>query len=303
MSKKRTNSNVDYSGSDPWAPRVPVEQSRGLQSRESAALVPSPPTAGPSKRARTESSSQNKQTSVPTITERFSPKEKTERILDLLIDGNRYGLGDFLAFILKAETFDGLTGSRKGVVTRWIRSGSRPGSRPADIVDAIYRHPSAIQRDDNVVRQADFSDLKPPSEPPTFTAAHPRSVSLLPSVHPSNKERFNAREGVAEVMVRGTLCLVEQEAARLAEGGLARGANLTWKDAEDQSKTDQRDEMHKLAPVIWAIFSTMALNRNGSQATGSDTVSATQGSGNPVDSTQEKTKLRDSTLVSLASVP
>ncbi|KAF8606590.1 hypothetical protein BDV93DRAFT_506116 [Ceratobasidium sp. AG-I] len=285
MSRKRNASNIDHSGSDPWAPRIGDEQTRLPAHQKQQTIDPSLPVAGPSKRARTGPSTAATQ---PKIVERLTPKEKAEYVLDFFKDSNRYTIGDFLAFILNPETFGELDGTRKGLITGWIRSSSRAGTRPVDIVDMLYRHPSAIQRDNHIVRHASFSDLEPPFHPPTFTATHPRQVSLLPPAVTSDKARFNAREGLEEVMVRGTLCIVEREAARLAEDGLVRGANLTWEKAEDLSKSDQRGSMRTLAPVMWAIFSTIALNRNSSHTL--DNQSSDGGS------TEAKTKHRDPSL-------
>ncbi|EUC55973.1 hypothetical protein RSOL_149680 [Rhizoctonia solani AG-3 Rhs1AP] len=85
-------------------------------------------------------------------------------------------------------------------------------------------------------------------------------MSLLPPFEDVHSSRLNSREGLEEWMVRGTLIQVEREAEALAdnERGLNRGAGMTWDLLDDTSNLDQRHTMQTVAPVIWAIMSTIA---------------------------------------------
>ncbi|KAG9119176.1 hypothetical protein FRC07_005951, partial [Ceratobasidium sp. 392] len=144
---------------------------------------------------------------------------------------------------------------------------------PAEIVDKIYRHEFGLERPNNQQIRADFRDLEPPVDPPHVTSSTPGAVSMLPPVPATSKlpaHRVNSREGLEEVMVRGTLCLVEREAQLLADrqDGLARSAGMTWDAIEQLSRPDQEAAMRQRAPVIWAVLSTIVLSRAATTTAG-----------------------------------
>lgn len=188
--------------------------------------------------------------------------------MDMLVLGHsKYCLGDFLQHLLKPDTAAKLSQGSRDSLRKWLRGETREGTRPAEIIDAVYRHPFGIHREDGgrTVQRAQFHDLSPPPFPPTFANAHLQSASLLPAkppdTHKLDAKCVNSREGLEEWMVRGTLVQVEREAQALADAdqGLARGANFTWDMLSDPSNFDQRERMGSMAPVEWAIMMTITL--------------------------------------------
>ncbi|KAG9086684.1 hypothetical protein FS749_003452 [Ceratobasidium sp. UAMH 11750] len=264
MSRKRKNSSDEgfsftYTLPGPLntTPEVPVsspDHPPGIPTSKRPRLDPSSSSAGPSK-AR--------------FAERFTKKQKTETILAYMAESNRYNLGDFLAHIFAPQP--GLDPSALNSISYWLKGQSRAGTRPAEIVDAIYRHKDSIQRDEkHQVLRPSFSDLTPPIHPPWFINTQPQDVSLLP-VSPDgalSTNRVNSREGLDELMVRGTLQLVEREAQLLADKdvGLMRSAGMTWDDIECLSRDNQEPAIRQQAPVIWAILSTIVLCQAGSSS-------------------------------------
>ncbi|KAG8704943.1 hypothetical protein FRC09_003240 [Ceratobasidium sp. 395] len=198
------------------------------------------------------------------FTERSDKIAKTRFILDYFDQHDKYKLGDFLEDLLDPATFKELEKKHKLALSKWLAGSTRRGTRPAEIVNAMYRHPSTIRRESNNVVRASFSDLGPPPNPPSFANGHPKEVSLLPPVDDLPKYRVNSREGLEELMVRGTLYLVDQEAQDLvdADSGLPRGAGAGWSNIETLSSPEYEQSIRHTAPVIWAIFSTIVLNRD-----------------------------------------
>ncbi|KAG9088737.1 hypothetical protein FRC06_001900 [Ceratobasidium sp. 370] len=201
---------------------------------------------------------------------RESRLKKTQKIMDLLAEHDKHHLGDFLQHLFHSETLLKLSPSSQQALEKWIQGGSRVGTRPAEIVDAIYRHPSGLTRYHNVLSRATFSDLLPPADPPSVTNAHPQHVSLLPNSSTALcAKQTNSREGLEELMARGTLSLVECEAQMLADprNGLNRSAGMTWDDIDSLSRENQEQTIRDTAPLIWAIFSTISLARATSTGT------------------------------------
>ncbi|KAG8695646.1 hypothetical protein FRC08_007633 [Ceratobasidium sp. 394] len=201
--------------------------------------------------------------------ERSTKEQKTAKVLQIFAESNRYNLGDFLAHILDPTAE--LEGASLTPVSYWLQGKTRAGTRPAEIVDAIYRHPDGFQRDRrHQLSRPSFSDLTPPTHPPTFTNSHPADVSLLPVSQTGSlsADQTNSRQGLEEIMVRGTLCLVEREAQILADKdiGLMRGAGMTWDDVESLSQANQESAIRLQAPVIWTILSTIVLSRTVASA-------------------------------------
>lgn len=71
-------------------------------------------------------------------TERLSKLDKTKALMDWLVAQNKYGLGDFLETLLDPETYDELSKSSRQSLSNWLLGSTRVGTRPAEIVDAIY---------------------------------------------------------------------------------------------------------------------------------------------------------------------
>ncbi|KAG8729333.1 hypothetical protein FRC11_009015, partial [Ceratobasidium sp. 423] len=196
----------------------------------------------------------------------ISNEDKTTRLMHWLATKEKYGLGDFLASLFDPTTMSKLSHSAKISLSSWLRGNSRAGTRPAEVIDAIYRHPNGITRTNRTLNRAVFSRLASPTHPPTYANAHPQGISLLPGDGSCDltKQQTNSREGIEELMVRGTLYLVEREAQHLADSdtGLGRGANLTWDSIEGLSREDQEQSIRQSAPIIWTLFSTIALVRS-----------------------------------------
>ncbi|CUA68631.1 putative protein L294 [Acanthamoeba polyphaga mimivirus] [Rhizoctonia solani] len=214
-----------------------------------------------SKQSRAKISIDEGAESSPGIRNYTTKIEKTKAVMEKIVGYNNYSLGDFLQHIFEPETVDQLPPSSAGVLRSWVRGGSKQGTRPAEIVDANYRHPAGITRDKSRrLPHPSFQDLSPPGSSPAHANAHPRDISLLPNSGNLSAARLNSREGLEEWMVRGTLLQVEREAEALVsnENGLPRGAGITWDLLDDMSDLDQRDAMRSTAPVIWAIMSTIA---------------------------------------------
>ncbi|EUC62070.1 hypothetical protein RSOL_412810 [Rhizoctonia solani AG-3 Rhs1AP] len=231
-------------------------------------VAPSPQSsqtsARPAKKARkTTASAQQSETTVRSYNRRA---DKTAAIMKLLTEDRHYHLGDFLQDIFDPSKNEQLSNTAQSAVGFWLKGSSREGTRPAEIVDAIYRHPAGLDRDGSIVRRANFLDLTPPAKPPTFASTHPSETSLLPSRSGSESlkaEQVNSRQGLEELMVRGTLQLVDREANILtsSENGLKRSAGMSWDELENISRDEQEQQIRTSGPVIWAILSTIAFSR------------------------------------------
>lgn len=286
MAQKRAADLVNITPASSWNPRV------GNLPSFPSSLVTSPPLSleeavRKSKKPRLDPSLAEGSTEILLIRERFTKIKKTQAVLDFFASQDRYGLGDFLAHLFDPKTLPQLSERSAKSVEGWLQGSTRKNTRPAEIFDAIQRHPSCIRRDDTNVRHSNFFDLGPPPNPPSFVNSHPQKTSLLPPLAELMPEDVNSREGLEELMVRGALLQVEREAHTLAdlETGLGRGAGMTWELLSDLSNYDQREKMQTTAPVIWAVFATIALARNTSAPTQKE-------------SGRKNTKSRDPTLVS-----
>ncbi|KAG9080184.1 hypothetical protein FRC06_006968, partial [Ceratobasidium sp. 370] len=73
----------------------------------------------------------------------------------------------------------------------------------------------------------------------------------------------NSKLGLEELMVRGTLCVIDREVQALADKdtGLPRSVGMTWDDIECLSHPNQESVIRQQAPVIWAILSTIVQTR------------------------------------------
>lgn len=289
MAHKRRISDVEAAGNDHWHPRIAqIPRYPAPVSNNSRMQPPEPPDTHP-KRPRTDPESSSASLGGPKVKERLSRLKKTERIM-AIFDKN-YKLGDFLQQLFDPDNIapDKLSESSRKMLSSWIRGETRIGSRPTEVFDAVYRHPYGINRPNYALSHSDFPDLL--NRPCTlgFTQAHPQKASLIPQPIPAHPSRANSREGLEELMVRGTLVHVEREAQALADakGGLARGADLTWELLSDPSNFDQRTEMMSIAPVIWAIFATMASTSPHNNQSAAKTGGHSNG-------------LRDPTLVSMS---
>ncbi|KDN35385.1 hypothetical protein RSAG8_11606, partial [Rhizoctonia solani AG-8 WAC10335] len=277
MSKKRPIDNPDtpYSHFNPNIAPYQFEFHINSPATTPTASFHNPPAlqssqipSRPNKRSRASSPlSRNPKLKVRDYTPRI---EKTEAIMNLLSnpEDKRYRLGDFLEDIFNQETYPKLSNASQTAVASWLKGFSRVGTRPAEIVDAIYRHPAGVTRDGPVVHRADFSNLTPPSKPPGYASMQPSEVSLLPTTNnlePLGSERVNSRQGLEELMVRGTLHLVDREANVLTklDNGLKRSAGMTWDDLENISRDEQEEKIQTSAPVIWAVLSTIARAPSG----------------------------------------
>lgn len=160
--------------------------------------------------------------------------------------------------------------------------------------------------------RATFSDLKPPTNSPGFINQHPQQISLLPPKKPDAiplaSHQVNSREGLEELVVCGTLCLVEREAQGLAnaDGGLARGAGMTWDDIDNISREDQEQSLRELAPIILTLLSTIVLVRSTSTVGDSIDQSRTVSGEDPeiptAGSSNTGSNVRDPSLVSICNL-
>ncbi|KAH7318797.1 hypothetical protein B0J17DRAFT_633960 [Rhizoctonia solani] len=223
----------------------------------------SPPEGSQPKQSRPKFSAEGSTLPRSTVRDYTSRIDKTKAVMEKIAEQKNYSLDDFLQHVFEPETIDKLPRNSSDALRSWLRGGSKQGTRPVEIVDAIYRHPAGLTRDKSRrLPHLSFQELSPPPFSPADANSHPRDASLLP---PARSEglasvRLNSREGLEEWMVRGTLAQVEREAEVLADGneGLARGAGMTWGMLDETSVLDQRDAMRDTAPVIWAIMSTIA---------------------------------------------
>ncbi|KAG8786821.1 hypothetical protein FRC12_016209 [Ceratobasidium sp. 428] len=193
---------------------------------------------------------------------RRSRLEKTQQITDSLGEQDRYHLGDFLQHLFDQNMYSKLSKPSQHALSKWLEGNTQAGTRPAEIVDAIYQHPSAICCPHNVLSQANFSNLSPPTN--LHASTLPECVSFLPpGTTVLSPKRVNAWEGLEELMVRGTLDLLEREAQVLTDPatGLARSAGITWDEIEQFSQPDQEQRIRIAAPIIWTILTTITLAR------------------------------------------
>ncbi|KDN36233.1 hypothetical protein RSAG8_10996, partial [Rhizoctonia solani AG-8 WAC10335] len=285
MSKKRRINDVEEEDDDyspnlaPYQlefrvalPNIPSSSTNyATPSNSNVFAAPSPQSsqtaARPAEKARkTAASTQRSETTVRSYSHRA---DKTAAIMELLTEDKHYRLGDFLRDIFDPSKNEQLSNTARSAVAFWLKGSSREGTRPAEIFDAIYRHPAGLDRDGSVVRRANFFNLAPPAKPPTFAGTHPGEISLLPSCNNSEMlkaEQVNSRQGLEELMVRGTLHLVDREANILtsSENGLKRSAGMTWDNLERISRDEQEQNIRTSGPVIWAILSTIAFSRTRS---------------------------------------
>ncbi|KAG8789509.1 hypothetical protein FRC12_013468 [Ceratobasidium sp. 428] len=173
---------------------------------------------------------------------RQTPVEKTQTVLDIIRSFNKYTLGDFLETMLTST--DALTPSARSIVTQWLSGQTRSGTRPAEILDAIYRHTSSLKHDKRQAQMSEYKDLRLPQAPPTARTA--LAVSFLPP-NPTEEEcenrvRYNSREGIEECAARAVLY------------------SPTWDKLDSYSLEGERTIMKKDAPVMWAILSVAGLS-------------------------------------------
>lgn len=201
---------------------------------------------------------------APTAEASEAPKatiDKTNKILDKIRGYDRYSLGDFLSTIFKSHTT--LSKGSQQVIIQWLAGNTRPGTRPAEIVDAMYRNPSAHTHMDHQLWTANFSSLSVPEM--TALARSAGAISFLPdpAVVPSGKQEqktlYNAREGLEEWAARLVLWFVNQEASTL-EKELDPAAAPTWSKIEEFSLQKERPIMRSKAPVLWAVLCGVAFN-------------------------------------------
>lgn len=201
--------------------------------------------------------------------------QKTKDVLAQFSSKNDFTLGDFLQCLLDpATTADPKNDSCRQALSKWLKGGTKPGTCPAEIIDTMYRHPYSYHFDNKHLRHASFHNLSPPNASPAYLDQHPQDNSLLPLVPnvPSdgssseieNPLLYNAREGLEELMARGTLSIIDREASNLCDAstGLRRGTNPDWDEFEDYTLEGQQDRMRTLAPVTWAVLSAIAYNRD-----------------------------------------
>ncbi|KEP49079.1 hypothetical protein V565_108710 [Rhizoctonia solani 123E] len=114
------------------------------------------------------------------------------------------------------------------------------------------------------VDRASFKNLAPPVNSPEFVDKYPSKATYLPEEpEPGMGALFNARQGLEEWMVRGTLAIVDREAAKLCEPntGLPRGVGANWNTFDSFSLEQNQKRIMAMAPVIWILLSTVAFNR------------------------------------------
>ncbi|KAG9073944.1 hypothetical protein FS749_014542 [Ceratobasidium sp. UAMH 11750] len=165
---------------------TPGSPSRNPTATTSASHLAHPPSdaessTSPAKRARLSSESATGSSEPRRFAERFTKEKKAEAIMQYFAESSKYTLGDFLAYIFDPNTK--LDSSASKSVSFWLQGHTRAGTRPAEIVDLVYRHRDGIRRSTgNRLDRAHFSNLTPPTHPPSFASAHPQDVSLLPTM-------------------------------------------------------------------------------------------------------------------------
>ncbi|KAF8603103.1 hypothetical protein BDV93DRAFT_508619 [Ceratobasidium sp. AG-I] len=262
MSRKRPQSELE--GDDEDLGLIRAASGPASASILRSHVSPIPTTTKQTEHLDDEPMDEDTPASIHVIKPHLSNIEKALKVIEYFETQNKFGLGDFLQCIFDPATTESLTKDQCKSLASWFNGQTRVGTRPAEIVDAIYRHPYGIHRDHNILQRAAFSELSTPQHSPAHVSAHPRQASLLPSIGSTPSTSVNAREGLEELMVRGTLYLVEREAQVLTDpkDGLPRGANLTWSDVDGLSDNNYRQKLQQIAPVLWAILSTVVLSRS-----------------------------------------
>ncbi|CCO37663.1 hypothetical protein BN14_11821 [Rhizoctonia solani AG-1 IB] len=264
MARKRKSSELEHSHIQDWNPRIASVQPLPAAPSSSQDRVIIPYSPEPERPCSSNIVDEQNTPDNAHGKRAWSRKiDKTKAVLNVIAgQGADYKLGDFLQHLLDPETFDKLESDQSNRLRRWLRGETRKGTRPAEIVDSIYRHPAGLIRDQSQrLAHPSFADLTPPPYTPSYANSQPKTASMLPPLEDVPSSRVNSRQGLEEWMVRGTLVQVEREAEALAnsDGGLARGAGVTWDILDDASTLDQRPTIQTTAPVIWSIMSTIAL--------------------------------------------
>jgi hypothetical protein len=203
------------------------------------------------------------QTSAPAVsgaaddTGGLSIVQKTERVMACIKGFNKFTLGDFLKTLLSSsEQFVDV--SHQQMLTQWLSANTRDGSRPAEIVDLIYRHPQSLKHQNNQPKMATYQELVLP-QIPSAARSH-RALSFLPAAPPKgekvDRSLYNSREGLEEWSARAVMHRVNLE-ANILESELARAGNPTWKKLEGFSLASEKALMKAKAPVIWATLSAI----------------------------------------------
>jgi hypothetical protein len=189
--------------------------------------------------------------------------------------GSKKGLTfpDFMEMLLNQET--PLNDSERSMLSSWLQGSSRTGTRPPEIVSAMFLHRFSRHFQEGKLRHSTFSTLAPQPHSPLYLDKYPHQAVLLPPLS-SPAELFSAREGLEELFVRATMAIVDYEAELLCapKDGLPRGADVTWDIFDSYSLEKEQAKVQATAPVSWAIASTLAFNRDLDTPPGNTEVSA-----------------------------
>ncbi|KAG8684959.1 hypothetical protein FRC11_011360, partial [Ceratobasidium sp. 423] len=190
---------------------------------------------------------------------------RTNEILSQIRKYNKFSIGDFLATAFKH--LDKLDPQVRSLVIFWLQGYSRKGTRPAEVVDSIYRNSHSYTSVDYHIRTATFDSLAVPEKP--SSARSGGATSFLPPQttgtednpsQPEEKLLYNAREGLEEWVARLVLWFVDREATTL-EQTLEPAEAPTWSKVEEFSLTKELPTMKSKAPILWAILYAVAFNR------------------------------------------
>lgn len=146
--------------------------------------------------------------------------DKTEAILAMIKGYNHYTLGDFLYIIFNFT--QKLNQGSQRTVAKWLAGGSRAGTRPPEIIQAMYQHNYSLKHQDRKPLTANYKNLSLPQRPPASRSI--RSVNFLPLLPPapipgqslsdeelSKQKLCNSREGLEEFAAHLILFYVDRE--------------------------------------------------------------------------------------------
>ncbi|KEP51600.1 hypothetical protein V565_058670 [Rhizoctonia solani 123E] len=175
----------------------------------------------------------------------------TEKLLEDIWKLDDYSIGDFLATMLNHS--EHLSALSWKVLSLWLGGHTKQGTRPAEIVDAMYCQQFSYTHVDRQVCMASFNSLYVPEQ--LALARSVGATSFLPPVvdtltRSQLKVLYNAREGIEEWAARLVLWFINCEATEL-EQSLEPAEAPTWSQIEDFLLEKEWPTMKSKAPIIW----------------------------------------------------
>lgn len=166
-------------------------------------------------------------------------------------------IGAFLLQLFDGDEMSHLTQPTRISLTRFLGGTSALGTRPVDVVDAIYRHPYGCEHDRSA--QPIYNHPLPPyAQPPNTSALDSESdnTDSEPTIIPSTSN--HAHNALRTWAISLVASVVNGEVTRLAQDPVLRPSDMgiTWSFLFDFSMATLQTLVIEKAPVLWTIITS-----------------------------------------------